>query len=150
MPGILIRWILIALAVLIVPKIVSGVTVNDTAAALLAAAILGILNAFVRPLLIILTLPLTIVSLVTLPLTIVSLGFFILVINALLFWLVASLDVGVHVAGFWSAFFASIIISIASWVASSVVAGGGGEKTVIVTRWGDSVDLRKGRGGRWE
>ncbi|MEI7450716.1 MAG: phage holin family protein [Desulfomonile sp.] len=140
MPGILIRWILIALAVLIVPKIVSGVTVNDTAAALLAAAILGILNAFVRPLLIILTLPLTIVSL----------GFFILVINALLFWLVASLDVGVHVAGFWSAFFASIIISIASWVASSVVAGGGGEKTVIVTRWGDSVDLRKGRGGRWE
>ncbi len=140
MPGILIRWILIALAVLIVPKIVSGVTVNDTAAALLAAAILGILNAFVRPLLIILTLPLTIVSL----------GFFILVINALLFWLVASLDVGVHVAGFWSAFFASIIISIASWVASSVVAGGGGEKTVIVTRWGDSVDLRKGKGGRWE
>lgn len=140
MPGILIRWILIALAVLIVPKIVSGVTVNDTAAALLAAAILGILNAFVRPLLIILTLPLTIVSL----------GLFILVINALLFWLVASLDVGVHVAGFWSAFFASIIISIASWVASSVVAGGGGEKTVIVTRWGDSVDLRKGRGDRWE
>ena len=140
MPGILIRWILIALAVLIVPKIVSGVTVNDTAAALLAAAILGILNAFVRPLLIILTLPLTIVSL----------GFFILVINALLFWLVASLDVGVHVAGFWSAFIASLIISIASWVASSVVAGGGGEKTVIVTRWGDSVDLRKGKGGRWE
>ncbi|MCX5862662.1 MAG: phage holin family protein [Desulfomonile sp.] len=140
MPGILIRWFLIALAVLIVPKVVSGVTVDDTGSALLAAAILGILNAFVRPVLILLTLPLTIVSL----------GFFILIINAFLFWLVASLDFGVHVSGFWPSFFAAIIISIASWVASNVVAGGGGEKTVILTRWGKSVDLRRGRGGRWE
>jgi putative membrane protein len=140
MPGILIRWILIALAVLIVPKIVSGVTVDDTGSALLAAAILGILNAFVRPVLIILTLPLTIVSL----------GFFILVINALLFWLVASLDFGVHVSGFWASFLAAIIISIASWVASYVVTGGGGEKTVILTQWNHPVDLRRSRGGRWE
>lgn len=140
MPGILIRWILIALAVLIVPKIISGVTVDDTGSALLAAAILGILNAFVRPVLIILTLPLTILSL----------GFFILVINALLFWLVASLDFGVHVSGFWASFAAAIIISIASWVASYVVTGGGGEKTAILTRWNNPVDLRRGRGGRWE
>lgn len=140
MPGLLIRWILTSLAVLVIPKIIPGVTVDDTGSALLAAAILGILNAFVRPVLIILTLPLTIISL----------GFFILVINALLFWLVASLDFGVHVSGFWSAFFASIIISIASWVASSAIAGGAGERTFLVTNWGDSVDLRRGRGGRWE
>ncbi|MDQ1238906.1 MAG: putative rane protein [Thermodesulfobacteriota bacterium] len=140
MPGIMIRWILTALAVLVVAKIVPGVTVDNTGSALLAAGILGILNAFVRPALVILTLPLTLVTL----------GFFILVINALLFWLVAGLNFGLHVAGFWSAFFGSIFVSIASWIASSVVRGGGGEKTLIVTKWNDPVELRRGRGGRWE
>ena len=102
MPGIVIRWILMALAVLIVAKIVPGVSVDNTAAALLAAGVLGILNAFVRPALIILTLPLTLVTL----------GFFLLVINALLFWLVASLDFGLHVTGFWSAFLGALQLSI--------------------------------------
>lgn len=129
-----------ALAVLIVSKIVPGVTVDNTASALLAAGVLGILNAFVRPALIILTWPLTLVTL----------GFFLLVINALLFWLVASLDFGLHVDGFWSAFFAALLLSIFSWLASSIVRGGGGEKTVILAGWNDPVELRRRRGGRWE
>ncbi len=140
MPGVLIRWILMALAVLLVAKIVPGVTVDSTASALLAAGVLGILNAFVRPALVILTLPLTLVTL----------GFFLLVINALLFWLVASLDFGLHVSGFWSAFFGALLLSIFSWLTSSIVRGGGGEKTMIVARWNEPVELRRGRSGRWE
>ncbi len=80
--------------------------------ALFAAAVLGILNALVRPLLILLTLPLTIVTL----------GFFILVINALLFQLASALVPGLHVASFWSAVFASVIVSIVSWILNSMVA----------------------------
>jgi putative membrane protein len=73
------------------------------------------------------------------------------VLNALLFWFVAGLDVGVHVAGFWSAFGASLIVSLVSWFTSSAVSGGGGERTVIVTNWDRNVvDLRQGRGGKWE
>jgi putative membrane protein len=140
MPGILIRWIITTIAVLIATKLVSGVTVEDTGSALLAAGILGILNAFIRPALIILTLPLTVVTL----------GFFVLVINALLFEFVGSIVPGFHVSSFWAAFFASIIVSIVSWITSSVISGGGGEKTVIVRQWRDSVDLRQGRDGRWQ
>ncbi len=140
MPGILIRWIITTIAVLIATKLVPGVTVEDAGSALLAAAILGILNAFIRPALIILTLPLTVVTL----------GFFILVINALLFEFAGSIVPGFHVSSFWSAFFASIIVSIVSWITSSAISGGGGEKTVIVRGWRDSVDLRQGRDGRWQ
>jgi putative membrane protein len=141
MPGILIRWIIMTVTVLLISKLHLGVTVDDTGSALAFAAILGVLNAFIRPVLIILTLPLTVVTL----------GFFILVINALLFWFVAGLDVGVHVSGFWSAFGASLVVSIVSWFISSAISGGGGERTVFVTHWGRNVvDLRKGRGGRWE
>ncbi|MGP8282772.1 MAG: phage holin family protein [Desulfomonilaceae bacterium] len=141
MPGILVRWLIITVTVLLISKLFRGVTVDDTGSALVFAAILGVLNAFVRPVLIILTLPLTIVTL----------GFFILVINALLFWFVAGLDVGVHVSGFWSAFAASLVVSLVSWFTSSAISGGGGERTVIMTRWDRNiVDLRRGKGNRWE
>jgi putative membrane protein len=141
MPGILIRWLITTAAVLLVPYLVSGVQVKGLGSALIAAAILGIMNALVRPVLILLTLPLTIVTL----------GFFILIINALLFQLAGAIVPGLHVASFWSAFFASIIVSIVSWIMNFVVAGGGGERTVIVRRWdSDTVDMRRGKGGKWE
>jgi putative membrane protein len=141
MPGILIRWLITTVAVLLVPYLVSGVQVKGLGSALIAAAILGIMNALVRPVLILLTLPLTIVTL----------GFFILIINALLFQLAGAIVPGLHVASFWSAFFASIIVSIVSWIMNLVVAGGGGERTVIMRRWdSDTVDMRRGEGGKWE
>jgi putative membrane protein len=141
MPGILIRWIIITVTVLLISKLHLGVTVDDAGSALIFAAILGILNAFIRPVLVILTLPLTVVTL----------GFFVLVINALLFWFVGGLDLGVHVAGFWSAFAASLVVSLVSWFTSSAISGGGGERTVIMTHWDRNVvDLRRGRGNRWE
>ncbi len=139
MTGILIRWFILTLAILAVPYLISGVRVDSIGSAMITAAILGILNAVVRPILIILTLPLTIVTL----------GLFILVINALLFELAGAVVSGVHVASFWSAFFASIIVSIVSWILNSVVAGGKGERTIMVWRRDNAIDLRR-RGGRWE
>lgn len=141
MPGILIRWFVTTLAILAVPYLISGVRVEGIGSALLVAAVLGILNALIRPVLILLTLPLTIVTM----------GLFILVINALLFQLAGAIVSGVHIASFWSALFASIVVSLVSWMLNSAIAGGGGETTVIVKRWGDnSIDMRRGKGGRWE
>jgi putative membrane protein len=140
MAGILIRWLITTVAILIIPHLISGVQVDSLGTALWAAAILGILNALIRPVL----------FLLTLPLTILTLGLFILVINALLFQLAGALVSGFHVASFWSAFFASIIVSLVSWIMSSMVAGGGGETTVFVRRWDNTVDMHRGKGGRWE
>lgn len=124
---------------MVVPYIVSGVQVSGFGSALVAAAILGILNALVRPVLILLTLPLTVVTL----------GFFILIINALMFEFAGVIVSGLHVTSFWSAFFASIIVSIVSWILNSAVAGPN-EGQVVFTTWNRTLDLRKGRGGRWE
>ena len=140
MTGILIRWLIMTLAILAVPYMISGVQVESFGSAMLTAAILGILNALVRPVLIILTLPLTILTL----------GLFILIINALLFELAGAIVPGMHVASFWSAFFASIIVSIVSWLLNSFVAGGKGEKTIMVWSHGNAIDMRRRRGGRWE
>jgi putative membrane protein len=140
MTGILIRWLITTLAILAVPYLISGVRVESFGSAMLTAAILGILNALVRPILIILTLPLTVITL----------GLFILIINALLFELAGALVPGMYVASFWSAFFASIIVSIVSWILNSVVAGGKGEKMIMVWRHDNAIDLHRRRGGRWE
>lgn len=140
MPGMILRWFITTIAVLIVPYLVSGVKVSGLGTALIAAAILGVLNALVRPILILLTLPLTVVTL----------GFFILIINALMFQLAGAVVPGLQVDSFWSAFFASLIVSLVSWIMNNAVAGGGGERTVILTRWNDSVDMRRRRDGKWE
>jgi len=140
MPGILIRWLVTTIAIFMVPSLAPGVKVEGFGAALAAAAILGILNALVRPILIILTLPLTILTL----------GVFILIINALLFQLAGAIVSGIHVASFWSAFLASIIVTLVSWILNSAVSGGAGERTVIVRRWSDTIDMRRGKGGKWE
>lgn len=142
MPGILIRWLITTLAILMIPHLVSGVKVAGFGSALAAAAILGILNALVRPVLILLTLPLTIVTL----------GVFILIINALLFELAAVFVSGLQIDSFWSAFLGSLIVTIVSWIMNSAVAGGAGERTIIVGRGGGrgAVDMRRGKDGRWE
>lgn len=141
MPGVMVRWLITTIAILIIPYVISGVQVQSFWSALFAAGILGVLNALVRPLLILLTLPLTIVSL----------GFFILVINALLFELAAAIVPGLYVSSFWSALFASIIVSLVSWIMNSMVAGGGTDRMIVIRRWDrDTVDMRKDRSGKWE
>jgi putative membrane protein len=140
MPGILIRWIITTIAVVLVPYLVNGVTVDGTGTAIIAGAILGILNALVRPILVILTLPLSIVTL----------GLFLLVINALMFQLAGAVVPGLHVDSFWSAFFAAIIVSIVSWIANWVIAGGLGERTVVVRRWDShTIDMRRDEENKW-
>ena len=110
---LLARWLLNAAALLLVAYLYPGVQVTSFGAALLAAVVLGLVNAVIRPILLVLTLPVTILTL----------GLFIFVINALLFWLVAELVGGFHVAGFWAALVGSILYSIITLVTSWIVFG---------------------------
>ena len=105
---LLARWIVNAAALLLVAYIYPGVHVESFLAALLAALALGLVNAFIRPLLVILTLPVTIITL----------GLFLFVINALLFWLVAEVVSGFTVGGFWAALAGSILYSLITLVTS--------------------------------
>jgi putative membrane protein len=111
--GFLIRLLVNAVALIVVAYVVPGVHVHGVAGAVVAALILGIANAIVRPILIILSLPLEILTL----------GLFTLVINALLFWFVGALHVGLDVSGFWPAFWGAIVMTIVSWILSALTAG---------------------------
>jgi putative membrane protein len=108
---LLLTWLINAAALFALPFLMSSVTVTNVGAALIAALVLGLVNTLVRPLLVLLTLPVTVVSL----------GLFLLVINALLFWGVAHLVDGFHVEGFWSAFLAAILYSVISWALSTLL-----------------------------
>jgi putative membrane protein len=108
MTYLLARWIVNAAALLLVAYLYPGVTVDGFLAALLAALVLGLVNAVLRPLLIILTLPATLLTL----------GLFIFVINALLFWFVAEIVHGFRVTGFGAALVGSILYSLITLVSS--------------------------------
>lgn len=109
MKEFLLRWFVTTLSVLGATWLIPGIS-YDTAGTLLGAALLlGIINALVRPVLLLLSLPFIIVTM----------GFFILVINALLILFVSKVIPGFHVAGFWTALFAGIVIGLISWILSS-------------------------------
>jgi putative membrane protein len=108
---LLLTWLINAAALLALPYLMHSVTVTNFGSALIAALLLGLVNTLIRPILVLLTLPVTLVSM----------GLFILVINAFLFWLVAQLVEGFHVAGFGSAFLAAILYSIISWALSTLL-----------------------------
>ena len=105
---LLINMAAIGLIAYLLPKVI---WVDDLFSAFMAALLLGIVNAILRPILILLTLPITLLTL----------GLFLLVINGLMLWLVAVLVKGFHVNGFWGAVFGSILISIVSWVLSRIL-----------------------------
>ena len=111
---LLVLWLVNAVALMAVAYLLPGVTVASFVTALIAALILGLVNAVIRPLLILLTLPATLLTL----------GLFIFVINGLLFWMVASLLDGFRVAGFWSAVLGAIVYGLISWAASTLISGG--------------------------
>ena len=108
---LLLRWILLAGALLLVTYVYPGVTVGSYAAALWAALVLGLLNTLVRPILVLLTLPITLVTL----------GLFLFVINALMFWAAASLLDQFDVAGFGAALLGSLIYSALGLVIDSAL-----------------------------
>jgi putative membrane protein len=101
---LLTRWLLITLTLLIVATYVPGIEVSGLYPALVATAILGLLNAIVRPILVILTFPITVLTL----------GLFVIVINAGLFWFAASFIDGFYVDSFWYAVLGSLIVSLVS------------------------------------
>ena len=108
---LLLTWLINAAALFALPFLMSSVTVTHIGSALVAALVLSLVNTLIRPILVLLTLPVTLLSM----------GLFILVINALLFWAVANLVEGFQVAGFWSAFIAAILYSIISWALSTLL-----------------------------
>lgn len=114
---LILRWALNAVALLLLPELISGLRVDSYAAALIGALLLGLINALIRPLLI----------LVTLPITLLSLGLFTLVINAFLFWAVAGLVGGVHVDGFWTAFWSALLYSLLTWLVSIALGDDSGD-----------------------
>ena len=109
MTAFLIRWLVTTIAVFAAEKLIPGIHCNSVGALLGASLLLGIINAFVRPILLLLSIPFIIVTM----------GFFILIVNALMLMLVAQIIPSFSVDGFWSAFFGSIVISLVSWILSS-------------------------------
>ncbi|MBT9252819.1 MAG: phage holin family protein [Brockia lithotrophica] len=100
----LVRFLGNAIAILLLPYILQGIEVHGVGAAIVAALLWGLVNAVIRPVL----------NLLTLPLNVLTLGLFGLVVNALLFWLVGSVVSGFVVHGFWPAFFGSILMGLLS------------------------------------
>ena len=111
MLSLAIRWIVNAAALLLIAYLYPGVEVQGFAAALIAALVLGLVNALVRPILIVLTLPVTVLTL----------GLFIFVINALLFWFVAEIVHGFAVTGFGAALVGSLLYSLFTLVTSRLL-----------------------------
>lgn len=110
---LLLVWIINALSLLALPYLFDSIRVDSFYTAMIVAVMLGLVNAFIRPLLILLTLPATILTL----------GLFIFVINGLLFWFVGTFIKGFTVAGFWPALFGAIAYSVISWLCSALVLG---------------------------
>jgi putative membrane protein len=115
------RWATTTIAVMVASSIIHGIRYDSVAALIGAALLLGILNAFVRPILLILSAPLILLTL----------GIFILIVNGLMLLLVPSLVIGFHVDTFGSAFWGAIVISIVSWLLSAFFHGSDGRVHVL-------------------
>ncbi len=107
---LLLLWLINTVALFILPHLLNSVQVDSMSAALLAALLLGLVNTLIRPVLILLTLPVTFLTL----------GLFIFVINGLMFWFVADLVQGFRVASFGSAILAALVYSVISWLLSAL------------------------------
>src|SRR5450432_1062531 len=110
------RWAITTVAVMVAASIISGIRYDSVASLLGAALLLGILNAFLRPILLLLAAPLIILTL----------GLFIFIVNGLMLWLVNDFVPGFHVDHFRSAVWGSILISVVSWILSSFFRGSDG------------------------
>jgi putative membrane protein len=121
--GFFIRVLINALAIYFTAAIVPGIELSGAMAALGAGLVLGLVNAVVRPILIIMTLPFTLLTL----------GFFLFVLNGLCLWLTSLLVKGFEVHGFWAAVFGSILVSIVSWLLTTSVSDRG--QIVVIRHW---------------
>ena len=120
--GFLVRVLVNTVAIYLVAAIVPGISVSGLLTALGAGLVLGLINAIVRPVLILLTLPVTLVTL----------GLFLVVLNAFCLWLTAQLVRGFEVHGVWPALFGTLLISVVSWLLTAFVSDRG--RVVVITR----------------
>lgn len=130
MRGLVFRWLVNAGGLLLVSYLFDGIQVAGLGWALIAALFLGVVNALIRP----------VVLILTLPINILSLGLFTFVVNALMLWLVGNLLAGFRVDGFWPALGGSLVLSLISFAINTLVNDQG--------RW-EVIELRRGRGGVW-
>jgi putative membrane protein len=110
---LLLGWAINAVALFLLPYLVPAVQIRTFGTALIVALVIGLLNTFIRPVLFVLTLPITVLTL----------GLFTLVLNGLMFWIAARFIDGFDVGGFWWAVLAALIYSIISWGISSLLMG---------------------------
>jgi putative membrane protein len=115
MVGFLLRALITALALWVAARLLSGVHFADATQLVLAAVLLGVVNAIVRP----------VAFILTLPITVLTLGLFLLVLNAAMIGLVALILPGFSVSGFWTAVGAAVIVSLVSWAASAIIGNSG-------------------------
>ena len=142
MTGLLLRWLILTAAILSAAYLINGIEVRDFLSAFLAAAVLGILNAIFRPLLILLTLPLNILSL----------GLFTFVINAFLLKLASGVIHGFEVHGFWTALFGALIITLVNGLLNALIGKERGRRdpgSQAQGRGDDVIDLKRKGDDRW-
>lgn len=130
MNGLFFRWMILTVAILVTSYLMDGIHVSGFFSAFFAAAILGILNAFFRPILLVLTLPINILSL----------GLFTFVLNAVLLMMVSGVIPGFDINGFWSGLFGSLLISLISWIITSFI----NDRGMV-----EYIDLKKIGRKRW-
>lgn len=140
--GIIVRWIILTLAVIASSYAIEGIYVENFTSALFAAAFLGLLNVVLRPILLILTLPINVLTF----------GLFTFVINAFLIITVSEIVPGFKVAGFWAAVLGALVISVVNWILSALVRDGRGSRRQYRRTAKDRtiIDLRDDGSGRWE
>lgn len=126
MRGIIVRLLINALGIWLAAQLLPGIQLEGGGTLILAAVLMALVNAIVRPLAVLLTLPLTILTL----------GLFLLVINAAMLGLVAALLPGFEISGFFSALFGWLIISLTSWLTSSFIGPNGDYDVIVVRRYG--------------
>lgn len=131
MKGLVVKWLLLTAAIMLASYLIDGIQVSGFFSAFFTAAILGILNVFFRPILLILTLPINILTL----------GLFTFVINALMLMMASGVIAGFEVNGFWPAVLGSLVISAVNWILTSLIT----EKGRV-----NYTDLKKRDGHRWE
>ena len=144
MGRLLIKWLCLTGAVLFAAYVLDGIYVKDFFSAIFAAAVLGILNMSFRPLLLILTLPINVMSL----------GFFTFIINAFMLKMASGVISGFTVTGFWTAIFGSLLISIANWILTALIQENrmyehSQPQSQKPDQDDDTIDLNQ-KGNKWE
>jgi putative membrane protein len=140
--GLIIRWLSVTAAIILASYVLDGIRIHNLFSAFFAAAALGILNALFRPILILLTLPINILTL----------GLFTFLINALMLKMASGIIPGFEVHGFWTAILGSLIISVISWILNAFVNDRGRVETARRAKRSqgdDIIDMEK-KGDRWE